>query len=58
MKISRRNFLTKVTVGVAGMALMRDFSWAQAKGKLGYMRIVDCTPMFMAMEKASSRLKA
>jgi len=51
MKISRRNFLTKVTVGVAGMSLMRDFSWAQTKGKLGYMKIVDNAAMFMAMEK-------
>jgi NitT/TauT family transport system substrate-binding protein len=51
MKISRRNFLTKVSVGVAGMSLLRDLSWAQAKGKLGYMKIVDCSPMFMAMEK-------
>ncbi len=51
MKLSRRNFLTKVTVGVAGMSLMRDFAWAQAKGKLGYMKIVDNAAMFMAMEK-------
>ena len=51
MKISRRNFLTKVSVGVAGLSLMRDFSWAQAKGKLGYMKIVDNAAMFMAMEK-------
>lgn len=51
MSISRRNFLTKVTVGIAGLSLMRDFSWAQAKGKLGYMKIVDCSPMFVAMEK-------
>ena len=51
MIISRRNFLTKVTVGVAGLSLLRDSAWAQAKGKLGYMRIVDCSPMFMAMEK-------
>ena len=51
MKISRRNFLTKVTLGVAGLTFARDFSWAQAKGKLGYMKIVDCSPMFMAMEK-------
>ena len=51
MKFSRRDFLTKVSVGVAGMSLMRDLSWAQAKGKLGYMRIVDNAAMFMAMEK-------
>ena len=51
MKISRRNFLTQVTVGVAGMSLVRDYSWAQAKGKLGYMKIVDNAAMFVAMEK-------
>ena len=26
MKISRRNFLTKLTVGVAGLSLARDFA--------------------------------
>jgi NitT/TauT family transport system substrate-binding protein len=51
MKISRRSFLTKVSVGVAGLSLMRDFGWAQAKGKLGYMKIVDNAALFMAMEK-------
>jgi NitT/TauT family transport system substrate-binding protein len=51
MNISRRNFLTRISVGVAGLSLMRDFSWAQARGKLGYMKIVDNAAMFMAMEK-------
>ena len=51
MKFSRRSFLTKVSVGVAGMSLVRDLSWAQGKGKLGYMKIVDNAAMFMAMEK-------
>jgi NitT/TauT family transport system substrate-binding protein len=51
MKVSRRNFLTHITVGIAGLSLARDFAWAQVKGKLGYMKIVDTTPMFMAMEK-------
>jgi NitT/TauT family transport system substrate-binding protein len=51
MTITRRNFLTKISIGVAGWSLMRDFSWAQAKGKLGYMKIVDNAAMFMAMEK-------
>ncbi len=51
MKITRRNFLAKVTVGVAGLPLMRGLCWAQAKGKLGYMKIVDNAAMFMAMEK-------
>jgi NitT/TauT family transport system substrate-binding protein len=51
MKISRRDFLTRVTVGVAGLSLASDFSWAQTKGKVGYMKIVDNAAMFMAMEK-------
>jgi NitT/TauT family transport system substrate-binding protein len=51
MKFSRRSFLTRLTVGIAGVSLMRDFSWAQAKGKLGYMKIVDNAAMFVAMEK-------
>jgi len=51
MNISRRNFLTKVTVGVAGWSLVRDSGWAQVKGKLGYMKIADCSPMFLAMER-------
>ena len=51
MKITRRNLLAKVTVGVIGLPLMRGLSWAQAKGKLGYMKIVDNAAMFMAMEK-------
>ncbi|MBM4261006.1 MAG: transporter substrate-binding domain-containing protein [Deltaproteobacteria bacterium] len=51
MLISRRNFLTKVTVGVAGVSLLRDVVWAQTKSKLGYMKIVDNAAMFMAMEK-------
>jgi len=51
MKISCRNFLTKVTVGVTGLSLAREFAWLQAKGKVGYMKIVDNAAMFMAMEK-------
>ena len=51
MKITRRNFLAKVTVGVIGLPLMQGLSWAQTKGKLGYMKIVDNAAMFMAMEK-------
>ena len=34
---------------------MREFSWAQAKGKLGYMKIVDNAAMFLAMEKGFFR---
>ena len=51
MKISRRSFLTKVTVGVAAFPIVGNLAWAQSKGKLGYMNIVDNTPMFVAMEK-------
>jgi NitT/TauT family transport system substrate-binding protein len=49
--MTRRTFLTKVTVGIAGLPFARGISWAQAKGKLGYMKIVDNAAMFMAMEK-------
>ena len=51
MNRSRRNFLTKVTIGVAGLPLMPALSWGQSKGKLGYMKIVDNAAMFVAMEK-------
>jgi ABC-type nitrate/sulfonate/bicarbonate transport system substrate-binding protein len=51
MKISRRNFLNKLTVGVAGLTFVCDSSRAQTKGKLGYMKIVDNAAMFLAMEK-------
>src|SRR3970040_2426285 len=51
MKMTRRSFFTKGTVGVAGLPFARGVSWAQAKGKLGYMKIVDNAAMFMAMEK-------
>ncbi|TMA87749.1 MAG: ABC transporter substrate-binding protein [Deltaproteobacteria bacterium] len=51
MKMTRRRFLTDVSVSIAGLALARGTSWAQAKGKLGYMKIVDNAAMFVAMEK-------
>jgi len=51
MPVTRRRFLTRVAVGVAGLPLARGLSWAQIKGKLGYMKIVDNAAMFMAMEK-------
>src|SRR4029434_576243 len=51
MGITRRSFLTQLTVGLAGLPLMRGLSWAQTKGKLGYMKIVDNAAMFVAMEK-------
>ena len=51
MIISRRNFLTQLTVGVAGLPWLGGVTWADAKGKLGYMKIVDNAAMFVAMEK-------
>jgi len=51
MNTSRRQFLTKISVGITGLSLIGDFAWAQAKGKVGYMKIVDNAAMFMAMEK-------
>ena len=51
MGINRRGFLTRVAVGVAGLPLLHGMSWAQAKSKLGYMKIVDNAAMFVAMEK-------
>jgi NitT/TauT family transport system substrate-binding protein len=51
MKLLRRDFLTKVSVGIAGLTLLRDTSWAQTKAKLGYMKIVDNAAMFVAMDK-------
>ena len=51
MIISRRHFFTKVAIGVAAAPWLGNLSWAQAKGKLGYMKIVDNAAMFMAMEK-------
>jgi NitT/TauT family transport system substrate-binding protein len=51
MRMNRRNFLTRVVVGVAGLLLTRGLGWAQTKSKLGYMKIVDNAAMFVAMEK-------
>jgi NitT/TauT family transport system substrate-binding protein len=51
MIVSRRNFLVKLSVGIATLPFSREFAWAETKGKLGYMKIVDNAAMFMAMEK-------
>ncbi len=51
MKITRRSFLATVAVGLAGLPLAQNRAWAQAKGKLGYMKIVDNAALFVAMEK-------
>src|ERR671918_2594126 len=51
MGVTRRQFLSNVTVGMASLPLMRGLGRAQTKGKLGYMKIVDNAAMFVAMEK-------
>jgi NitT/TauT family transport system substrate-binding protein len=51
MGLNRRNFLSRVVVGVVGLPLSHGMSWAQTKSKLGYMKIVDNAAMFVAMEK-------
>jgi len=51
MGITRRKFVIRVAVGVAGLPLLRSLSFAQTKGKLGYMKIVDNAAMFVVMEK-------
>ena len=51
MALTRRDFLTRVAVGIAGLPLLKGFSFAQMRGKLGYMKIVDNASLFMGMEK-------
>jgi NitT/TauT family transport system substrate-binding protein len=51
MGITRRKFLTRLTVGVASLPLTQRLGFTQVKGKLGYMKIVDNAAMFMAMDK-------
>jgi NitT/TauT family transport system substrate-binding protein len=51
MGITRRQFVIRVGVGVAGLPLLHSFSFAQAKGKVGYMKIVDNAAMFVGMDK-------
>jgi NitT/TauT family transport system substrate-binding protein len=51
MRITRRNFVTKLTAGIAGLPLAGGLGWAQTKSKLGYMKIVDNAALFVAMDK-------
>lgn len=51
MGVTRRDFLVKVALGVTGLPLLSDFALAQAKVKLGYMKIVDNASLFVASEK-------
>lgn len=51
MKMTRRNFVTTLSLGLAGVPLTRGMSRGQTRSKLGYMKIVDNAAMFVAMEK-------
>ncbi len=51
MALTRRDFLGQVAAAAAGLPLLGGPSWAQTKGKLGYMKIVDTAPMYIAMER-------
>jgi NitT/TauT family transport system substrate-binding protein len=52
MGFTRREFLGNAAVAaVAGASLVSRRGWAQSKGKLGYMKIVDTAPMFVAVER-------
>src|SRR4029450_6782540 len=51
MGITRRSFLTQLTVGFAGLPLVRGLSWAQVKGKPGSSKIVDNPALFVRVEK-------
>lgn len=51
MGLTRREFVETAALAAAGLPLMKAHGWAQAKGKLGYMKIVDNAAMFVAMER-------
>jgi len=51
MAITRRKFVVEVALGVAALPLLGKSALAQAKGKVGYMKIVDTAPIYVAMEK-------
>jgi NitT/TauT family transport system substrate-binding protein len=50
MGVMRREFLI-LTIAAAGLPLMNGLSRAQSRGKIGYMKIVDTAPMFVAMDR-------
>jgi len=51
MSISRRQFVQRLVVGIAGLPLVSGVSWSQVRAKLGYTRILDNAAMFVAAEK-------
>ena len=57
MVVSRRDFLLKLSVGMAALPFGRDISWAQTKSKLGYMKIVDSAAMFISLADESLKIE-
>jgi NitT/TauT family transport system substrate-binding protein len=51
MGLTRRKFLESAALGAASLPFMSTTTWAQTKGKLGYMKIVDTAPLFVGMER-------
>jgi NitT/TauT family transport system substrate-binding protein len=51
MSLTRRKFVVNAALAAAGLPLLDAAGQAQTKGKLGYMKIVDTAPMFVAMER-------
>jgi NitT/TauT family transport system substrate-binding protein len=51
MGVTRRKFLGHAALAAAALPVLEALTWAQAKGKLGYMKIVDTAAMFVAMER-------
>jgi NitT/TauT family transport system substrate-binding protein len=51
MGLTRRKFVASAALAAAGLPFLDARSKAQTKGKLGYMKIVDTAPMFVAMER-------
>ena len=51
MALNRREFLASAGLGIAVLPILKDIVLAQAKSKVGYMKIVDNASLFMAAEK-------
>lgn len=51
MAVTRRRFLAQTTLGILGLPLLSRLAFAQSRGKVGYMKIVDNASLFMASEK-------
>jgi NitT/TauT family transport system substrate-binding protein len=55
MALTRREFLAGSSLGIAGLALPVETGFAEVKGKVGYMKIVDNATLFTAAENGLFR---